>query len=310
MTDLLQAHGAARAIAASVLGRDPGPMATAQSSSHHVYVGDEIVVKIIEADGHTRLDRETALAPHLPSGLTARLLDAGLHRLGTRHVRYACYARVPGAVLGMGLPGVDAATARSSAEEAVRQLDRLHAWLPGSDSERVLSEPLDHGGFTTRTALFAELERIAALDRHGTVPRPLLAGLAAIARRAPTGGARAVVPVHADCHWGNWLVRGAGVAVLVDFEWARFGEPADDWFFLIRFSGPHLDAVLDVVASATGAVPEDLRAECEVREAAHLASDLRIALGQPDTRRRLSTERLRALDDLVTGRTWHASRPS
>jgi hypothetical protein len=38
MTDLRQPSDAAREIAAAALGRDPGPMAAVESSSHHVYV--------------------------------------------------------------------------------------------------------------------------------------------------------------------------------------------------------------------------------------------------------------------------------
>jgi hypothetical protein len=64
----------AREIAAAVLGRDPGPMAAADSDSHHVFVGRDVVVKVIDAARHSRLDREIALAPHLPAGLTAPLL--------------------------------------------------------------------------------------------------------------------------------------------------------------------------------------------------------------------------------------------
>jgi thiamine kinase-like enzyme len=59
------------------------------------------------------------------------------------------------------------------------------------------------------------------------MPRHLLDGLTAIAERAPLR-ARSVVPVHADCHWGNWLACDQSVTALLDFEWARFGEPADD----------------------------------------------------------------------------------
>jgi hypothetical protein len=62
MTDLRQAPEAARAIAVTALGRDPGPMASAASSSHYVYVSPDVVVKIIGASGHSRLDREITLA--------------------------------------------------------------------------------------------------------------------------------------------------------------------------------------------------------------------------------------------------------
>ncbi|WP_329116583.1 phosphotransferase family protein [Streptomyces sp. NBC_01465] len=278
-------------------------MATVESSSHHVYVGSDAVVKIIDAADHSRLDREIALAPHLPAGLTAPLLGSGRHRLGTRDVRYACYGRVPGAAPGMGMPGVDRATARSWAEEAVQRLDLLHKWTPSSDIEQLLREPLDHGGFTGRAAFSADVENLAALDREGFVPRRLLDGLTAIAERAPLH-ARAVVPVHADCHWDNWLVQDQRVTALLDFEWARFGEPADDWFFLARFSGPHMESVLDVIARATGTSTETLRAECEVREASHLVADLRFGLEHPSAHGQMAADRLRALEELIVGRYW------
>lgn len=167
----------------------------------------------------------------------------------------------------------------------------------------MLGEPLDHGGFVSKAALLAEIENLAALDRDGIVPRRHLDGLTAIAERAPLR-ARAAVPVHADCHWGNWLASGRSVTALLDFEWARFGEPADDWFFLARFSGPHVEAVLDVIARATTTSQETLRAQCEVREAAHLASDLRAALDHPGARAPMAADRLRGLEELIDGRYW------
>ncbi|MFJ7271766.1 phosphotransferase family protein [Streptomyces sp. NPDC099050] len=303
MADPGRAHAAARAIAAAALGRDPGPMATAESGSHHVYVGPEVVVKIIDAASHARLNREIALAPHLPAGLTAPLLESGTHRLESGDVRYACYARVPGTAPGMGMPGVDGATARAWAEEAVERLGRLHAWVPEGDADRTLRETLDHGGFTGRAAFSAEVEALAAHDRHGTVPPRLLDGLRAIARDAPAH-ARTAVPVHADCHWDNWLAQGRSVTALLDFEWARFGDPVDDWFFLIRFSGPHMETVLDVIARATQTSPDTLRAGCEVREATHLAADLRVALEDPDGHARMAADRLRSLEELIVGRYW------
>ncbi|MFJ8673539.1 phosphotransferase family protein [Streptomyces sp. NPDC093589] len=278
-------------------------MDTVESSSHHVYVGSDAVVKIIDADGHSRLNREITLAPHLPTGLSAALLDSGLHRLGTYDIRYACYARVPGAAPGIGMPAVDGVTARLLAEAAVDQLGRLHRWIPSVHTEQMLREPLLHGGFTRQAALFAEVEKLATLDRHGTIPRGLLDGLTAIAERAPLH-AQAVVPVHADCHWDNWLASDHRVTALLDFEWARYGEPADDWFFLARFSGPHTKTVLDVIARATATSLETLRAECEVREASHLAFDLSLALEHPDTHAQMAADRLRALDELIIGRYW------
>jgi aminoglycoside phosphotransferase (APT) family kinase protein len=114
--------------------------------------------------------------------------------------------------------------------------------------------------------------------------------------------------VHADCHWGNWLACDQSVTALLDFEWARLGEPADDWFFLARFSGPHMETVLDVIARATTTSREILRAQCEVRDAAYLASDLRVALEHPDARAGMAADRLRTLEELIVGRYWWRHR--
>ena len=71
-----------REIATEALGRDPGPLTAVASGSHQVYVSPDVVVKIIDVAAHARLDREIALAPDLPAGLTAPLLSSGLRRLG------------------------------------------------------------------------------------------------------------------------------------------------------------------------------------------------------------------------------------
>ncbi|MEH0971103.1 hypothetical protein V6U77_08180 [Micromonospora sp. CPCC 205546] len=308
MSDRRHGRDVAHAIASAALGRDCGPLTAVDSLSHHVFVGADVVVKIIDAARHSRLHREIALAPDLPAGITAPLLDSGRHERGIRAVRYACYARVPGEAPDMGMPGVDEAAARRLAEQAVERLCRLHDWTPAAHARTTLGETLDHGGFVSRAALHAEVEELAALDRDAAVPRRVLDGLTAMAERAPSQ-ARADVPVHADCHWGNWLARDRRVTALLDFEWARFGEPTDDWFFLIRFSGPHREAVLDVVAAATATPPAILRRECEVREASYLAADLRAALQRPDTPARTVAENVRDLEELVVERPWWRHAP-
>lgn len=296
-------HDVARVIAVATLGRDPGPMTTAASKSQHVYVGPDLVVKIIDVTGHSRLNREIALAPHLPTGLAAPLLASGLHRSGTRSVRYACYARVPGTTPGMDLPGVDAATARYLAEQAVQLLGTLHKWTPAGPAERTPAEAVDDGGFVSRAALLTEIDNLATLDRDGIVPRPVLDGLTVIAQRAPLR-ATATVPVHADCQWGNWLAHNRSVTALLDFEGARFGDPIDDWVFLAGFSGPHLHTVLDVISGATAISPEALWTQCEVREAAYRTSDLRDALKHSDTPAHAVADNLRDLDELIRGHRW------
>ncbi|BCJ27358.1 phosphotransferase family protein [Actinocatenispora sera] len=282
----------ARTIAATVLSRDPGPMSAVPSLSHHVFAGSDVVVKVIEGGRHRRLDREVGLVERLPTGLTAPLLASGTERLGTSEFRYACYARVVGTAPGMGLPGVTATAARSLAEQAVERLLVLHAWQPPGVADRILREPLAHDGFVDRAGLLAA---VGELGSDGRLAPPVLDGLAAIAAQAPPR-ARTGVPVHADCHWDNWLARDGQVLALLDFEWARWGEPLDDWFFLAAFSGPHLRTVLDVVAAATGLTPDELAAGCELREAAHLVSELRTGNPPP--------HRLRELDALTVGRRW------
>ena len=63
-------------------------------------------------------------------------------------------------------------------------------------------------------------------------------------RRSPRA-ARTDVPVHADCYWENWLASDGDLTALLDFEWARFGDPLDDYVFLVSFSGEHEAAVID-----------------------------------------------------------------
>lgn len=305
--DLARGRDAAYAIAVEVLGHDPGPLRTAASMSHYVYVGADIVVKLVNADGHTRLDREIALAPHLPTGLSAPLLGSGRFETHACGLRYACFARMPGTTPGMDLPGIDAATARRWTGQAVRRLHELHTWTPTGDAEQVLRESPVEEGFVSRHLLVAEIERLVAADRDGVVPRHLIEGLTEIARRAPEH-ARADMPIHADCFWDNWLTDADGVTALLDFEHARLGEPADDWFFLAVTSGPHLDVVVDAIAEETALSSDILRDTFEPRDATFLAQDLRVALEQP-TASTWMAQRFNDLEELVVGRRWRRHRP-
>ncbi|MFC0623398.1 phosphotransferase [Kribbella deserti] len=293
----------ARKIGETVLGRDPGLLTVTESLSSQVFVGAHVVVKLAD---HARLDREIALAANLPAGLTPPLLGSGTELYDGREFRYACYQRAPGVAPGAGLPGVDAETARLLTAQALRRLDLLHGWTPAKEADQVLRQPLDHGGFTGRTDLVDLVERLASVDRDDVVRRPLLDGLRRIAAGAPIGTSTDV-PVHADCFWDNWLVDGGEITALLDFEWARYGEPVDDYFFLIALSGEHDLTVLDVVALETGIPSDDLRAACEARSASYLASDVLLALTRSDVRPGLLADRLAALDDVVAGHWWQPS---
>lgn len=274
--DLDRARDAAYVIATRTLGRDPGPLSTAESMSHYVFLGAEIAVKLVGVHVHDRLDLEITLAPRLPAGLGAPLLAAGREQFGApelfgaTEIRYACFTRMPGVRAGVGLPGTDPETARRWAGQAARRLHDLHRWTPTGEADRALRKSPVHEGFTGRAALLETIERIAA-------PAPHLDVLRAIADRAPAY-ATTDTPVHADCDWGNWLVDGPDVTALLDFERARYGVPADDWVLLAVTSGRHLGTVLDAIADVTGEDPAGLRRDCELRDAAHIADD--VAYGQ------------------------------
>jgi hypothetical protein len=299
MIKAAQAEAAARALAQSALGRDPGRLEKVESQSHYVFMGAAIVVKVIDAGGHSRLDREIALGPDLPPGLSAPVLASGRQTTEAGDIRYACVARLPGRSPGMGLAGVDRETARRWAKQAVEKLQQLHAWSPGPPAAAVLREHLDHGGFVGRT----DLQKVISTLTVDVISPAVLDGLTAIADRAPDH-AGATVPVHADCHWGNWLVHQDKVTALLDFEWARFGEPADDWMFLSRFSGSHRQTVLAVIAEATGTPLSTLRAACEVREAAYLTSDLLLALDDRHTHRDEAQAIVHDLRTMAVDRSW------
>jgi len=306
--DVEQARAVAHSIAEVTLGADPGRLDEIDSSSHQVFMGSTVVVKIVDAADHTRLDREIAITGDLPGGLSAPVLASGRLTTEAGELLYACLARVPGTSPGMGLDGVDRVTAGRWARQAVQQLQRLHDWTPAGRTAAILKEDLDHGGFLGRSQLLGEIQSLRDLDGGGIVPRQILDGLTAIADRAPEY-AGAIVPVHADCHWGNWIVHERNVTALLDFEWARFGEPADDWTFLARFSGPHMQAVLRVIADLTGVPLETLRAACEVREAAYLTSDLRLKFLESHDLARVAARNIRELEELVVGRSWWQPEP-
>jgi aminoglycoside phosphotransferase len=295
--DLVVAPDIARAVVESSLGDDPGPLVPAASrSANQVFLGEDVVVKILPAGGHSGLHREIALAPMLPPGITAPLLASGEHD----DLRYACFARMPGESPGLHLPGADASTAKKLAEQAIERLDRLHAWQP--TSTETLVDEIYHGGFTGRVALQEEIERLERADADGVVPAHIVEALRAIANRAPDRLGAAVV-VHGDCDWENWLADGDTVTALLDFESARLAEPIDDWFFLIRFSGSHMDAVLDVVTEHTAMSEDELRAGCELRNASYVLSDVRLRLEGFN----VGVGSVSDLVEIVDGRYWWSS---
>ena len=275
------------------------------SRSSNVFLSSTSVIKITGADEPSRFDREVALAADLPMGLSAPVLGHGRWASSSYGpVQYVRVARLPGYSPVMDLPGIDKPTAVLWAKQATSILKRLHAWKPSVASSAVLDEPLDHGGFTTRTRLSQNIDAASALDPKGIIPLAVIDGLRDIAAAAPER-ASASVPVHADCHWENWLIGGGEVTALLDFEWARFGEPSDDWVFLAGFSGPHRHTVLETIADLVGPSMNELRRACEIREASYLVSDLVLALQNPhDPERREALTMVPGLVELTVQRAW------
>lgn len=105
----------------------------------------------------------------------------------------------------------------------------LHSWRPPDDVAQLLRQLLNHGGFTSRSELISPIEQLIAIDSNRVVNRVLVDGLLAIADESPRD-ARKDVPAHADCYWENWLAHDGKLTALLDFEWARFGDPLDDYF--------------------------------------------------------------------------------
>jgi hypothetical protein len=185
MIDVEQARAIAHSIAEVTLGADPGRLDEIESSSHQVFIGSTVAVKIVAAADHTRLDREIAITGDLPAGLSAPVLASGRMKAEGGDLLYACLGRVPGATPGMGLVGVDQVTARQWAQQAVRHLQRLHDWTPSDQTATVLRQSLDHGGFIGRSQLLSDIENVRDLDDGEVLPRQILDALTAIADRAP-----------------------------------------------------------------------------------------------------------------------------
>jgi len=140
--DVEQARAVAHSIAEVTLGADPGQLDKIESSSHQVFIGPTVAVKIVDAADHTRLDREIAITGDLPGGLSAPVLASGRLTTEDGELLYACLGRVPGTTPGMGLDGVDRVTARQWAQQAVQQLQRLHDWTPAGQTAAILQESL------------------------------------------------------------------------------------------------------------------------------------------------------------------------
>lgn len=72
---------------------------------------------------------------------------------------------------------------------------------------------------------------IARARSQRTVDAALITRMqAALARQRPLLDAISTPHlVHADAHWGNWLQKDGKITGLVDFEWARVGDPSSDF---------------------------------------------------------------------------------
>jgi aminoglycoside phosphotransferase (APT) family kinase protein len=143
--------------------------------------------------------------------------------------------RLPGVAAGhrlvrdMALGGPRDALAERLGEE----LARLHRVTP-STLARFLgpgTPPLDFLRIPEPSAALDQVARYrAALDAMGEVRPALEWGLRWLERHAPPAGE--LVLVHQDFRTGNYLVDGAGLVAILDWEFGAWGDPMADigWF--------------------------------------------------------------------------------
>lgn len=156
---------------------------------------------------------------------------------------FALMGLVPGIGLGprivkeAGLGGDRAGLA----EELGRQLARIHAILPAGDTPPRLA----FLGAPDPDPALAEIRALrASLDGIGARRPAIEWGLRWAERRAPPCPAAALV--HRDFRTGNYMVDEAGLTAILDWEFAGWGDPAQDlgWFCAAcwRFGRPDLEA--------------------------------------------------------------------
>lgn len=118
------------------------------------------------------------------------------------------------------------------------ELAKIHAIDPPQPELEFLGDPPDDPARAAVAGLRATLDR---LDAH----RPALEwGLRWAERHAPDSTRTCLV--HNDCRTGNYMVDGAGLTAILDWEFAGWGDPMADlgWFCAEcwRFGRPDLEA--------------------------------------------------------------------
>jgi aminoglycoside phosphotransferase (APT) family kinase protein len=110
------------------------------------------------------------------------------------------------------------------AADLARQLAAIHAIRPNGDGLACLPIP-------ALPPARMEVQRLRGLLDRATEPRPALEYvLAWLDRNAPP--ARALTLVHGDFRTGNFMVDGGRLTGILDWEFARWGDPDEDlgWF--------------------------------------------------------------------------------
>jgi aminoglycoside phosphotransferase (APT) family kinase protein len=132
-------------------------------------------------------------------------------------------------------PELAAARARLPGELAA-ELGRIHSITPAThsrlfarddDKARPLIDPTDEAGLTALDPVRVVLDDLARGLASLPLPRPgLELALAWLRREAPARSE--VTLVHGDFRVGNFMVSREGLVAVLDWEFARWGTPAED----------------------------------------------------------------------------------
>jgi aminoglycoside phosphotransferase (APT) family kinase protein len=187
-----------------------------------------------------RLDREMALAEHLPSVIGyPRVLGHGRTSTGDPPLAWSLTRQLDGELLDSAWVRLDGPRRRSSVAQLAEMLRELHRWSPPDDivarlHARPAPQPDDVGGMIGADVVSLPAARARAVATFAAGLPDVDSGLLSAAAAA-IDELRHLDPVvddagrhglvHGDLHLSNLWLSPSGTLTILDFEWARFAPP-------------------------------------------------------------------------------------